>query len=218
MERRLAWAKEARTWGAEDWTRIIWTDECSIELGKNLCVCHVWRYPGEEYLAECLVPTFKSGRMSVMVWACIAYDWKGPLIFLPKDRRKGSDYVDLVLAGPLWDFYTKVYNDHGGARVMEDRAPIHTSMVVKRFRDANSLETIPHPAQSPDVNPIEHVWKLLKTRVNNCLHRPRNVDDLREALLEEWEKIDQESINQLIESMPDHVEAVLQARGGSTRY
>jgi hypothetical protein len=87
--------------GTEEWKRIIWTDESSVELGKNTRIPRVWRLPGEAYLEKCLVPTFKSGRTSVMVWGCIAYDRKGPLVVLPAGQHSGADYVELVLAGPL---------------------------------------------------------------------------------------------------------------------
>jgi transposase len=218
VERRLAWAEAAKSWGAEEWTKVIWTDESSIELGKNSRVCRVWRVPGEAYDEGCLVPTFKSGRTSVMVWGCVAYNRKGPLIFLPKDRRTGHDYVELILAGPLWDFYKEIYDERGVAKVMEDGAPTHTSKAAKTFREMNSLETIPHPAQSPDLNPIEHVWKQLKMAVNKRSQIPRDADSLRNALLEEWDKLDLETINRMIESMPDRVDAVLKAKGRSTRY
>ena len=68
------------------------------------------------------------------------------------------------------------------------------------------------------MNPIEHVWKLLKTKVNKRPKIPQNAEELQEALMEEWESIDVESINQLIESMPDRVWALREAKGGPTRY
>jgi hypothetical protein len=140
------------------------------------------------------------------------------LICIPPNRRKGEDYVDLVLAGPLWDFYVKLFDKRGTALVMEDGALIHRSKVAKEFRLQNSMEMIPHPAQSPDVNPIEHVWKRLKVLVNERPKRPKNVNDLWGALQEEWLKIDVDFINSLIDSMPRHVRAVYEAHGGSTKY
>jgi len=86
---------------------VIWTDESLVELEKNSCVIHVWRWPGEEYLDKCLASTFKSGQTSIMVWSCITYNCKGLLYFLPKDQQKGVDYIWLILAGPLWDTYMR---------------------------------------------------------------------------------------------------------------
>ena len=215
---RTEWAKDAVTWGIEEWKRVIWTDESSVELGKNTRVCRVWRHPGEAFDEKCLVPTFKSGRTSIMVWSCIAYDKKGPLHFLLTGRGNGAGYVELVMAGPLWDVYSELYNERGVARVMEDGAPMHRSHLAKEFRQAHLMETIPHPAQSPDMNPIEHVWKVLKEQVNKRPKMPKNADELKVALVEEWEKIDIGFINHLIEGMPDHVEALRRAKGGSTSY
>lgn len=153
-----------------------------------------------------------------MVWGCIAYNKKGPLIFLPKDQCKGVDYVDLVMSGPLWDFYAELCEERGLAMVMEDGAPVHRCKVAKTFRDHNSMGIFPHPAQSPDMNPIEHVWYLMKIAINNRAVKPRNEEELKRALLEEWEKIDIKIINKLISSMSNRVKQLMEVRGGSTRY
>jgi hypothetical protein len=153
-----------------------------------------------------------------MVWGCIAYNQKGPLFFMPKDQRSGKDYVELVMEGPLLGFYSEMCEERGLVMVMEDGAPIHRSNVAKQFQDSYSLQTIYHPAQSPDMNPIEHIWRLLKERVNKHPQISANVKQLKEALLEEWDLIDMETINRLIESMPERVKALQEAKGGSMRY
>jgi transposase len=189
-KQRMEFVAIVKNWGDEEWTKIIWTDESSVELRKNTCICHIWRHPHEAFKENCLAPTFKSGRTSVMVWGCIAYNRKGPLCFLPKNQRKGEDYMKLILSGPLWDFYCDLFEECGVVKVMEDGAPVHRSASAKKFHDSHSLETIFHPAQSPDMNPLEHVWKLLKEGVNKRPTIPKNVKELQQALLEEWEKID----------------------------
>ena len=76
------------------------------------------------------MPTFKSGKSRVMIWGCIAHRIKGPLVFIPPDRRLAVDYVDLVLNGPLWDFYTKLYEERGVVKVIKDGVPTYTSKVA----------------------------------------------------------------------------------------
>jgi hypothetical protein len=80
------------------------------------------------------------------------------------------------------------------------------------------LKSFPHPAQSPDMNPIEHVWKQLKILVNKHPTHPRNADELWVVLNKEWLNIDINFINSLIDSMPRHIEAVYNVQGGSTKY
>ena len=124
----------------------------------------------------------------------------------------------MVIAGPLWDFYVEVYDEMGVAKVVEDGAPVHRSKVAQSFRDTHAMDTLPHPAQSPDMNPIEHVWYLIKIGINKRAVKPRNEEELKRALLEEWEKIDIKIINNLIDSMPRRVEQLVEVRGGSTKY
>ena len=92
------------------------------------------------------------------------------------------------------------------ASLLKNTAPSATWLY---FLTQHSLQTL---------NPIEHVWKHLKDQVNQRPTRPQNFNALWDTLLEEWEKIDGGFINSLIESMPDHVEAVIDASGGSTKH
>ena len=101
---------------------------------------------------------------------------------------------------------------------MEDGAPIHWSKVTKEFHTSYKLEVLPHPAQSPDINPIEHIWKHLKVKINEWPDIPQNIEELWIALQEEWAKIDVEFINTLAESMPDCAKAVYKAKEGHTKY
>jgi hypothetical protein len=49
---------------------------------------------------------------------------------MPSDKRKGQDYVDVILGGPLWDYYVSRYDVMGAALVMEDGAPVHRAKIV----------------------------------------------------------------------------------------
>ena len=121
----LLWARVHRAWGEEDWDWVIWTDECSVEIGKDSRVPWVWRRVGEKYFKKGLKPSFKSGRQSLMIWGCMANGKLGPLILMPKEERTGVDYVRLVLSGPLWDFYSDLTEERGQVAMMEDGAPVH---------------------------------------------------------------------------------------------
>ena len=110
------------------------------------------------------------------------------------------------------------FDEMGVAVVMEDGTPTHRSKIAQEFCTQNSMEMFPHLPQSPDLNPIEHVWKRLKTLVNKRRTHPKNVEELWVALQEEWLKIDIDFINALIDSMPRCAQAVYEACGRSTKY
>ena len=69
------------------------------------------------------------------------------------------------------------------------------------------------PSQSPDLNPIEHLWHELETRIRNRPNNLRNLKELEAALKEEWDKIPQNVLINLIESMPRRIQACIESKG-----
>ncbi|CAB4375126.1 unnamed protein product [Rhizophagus irregularis] len=85
----------------------------------------------------------------------------------------------------------------------QDNAPIHTAKITKDWLKKNKIVVIDWPANSPDLNPIENIWKQLKDNIQSCKVFPRTVDELKVALSEELENLDcsifeEVIINQLI--------------------
>jgi hypothetical protein len=78
---------------------------------------------GEWHISDmsCVVPTFKSGRTSLMIWGGFAGDKKSKLVFMPKDQCKASNFVELVYDGQLLYFMGKV----SLIILMEDGTPLH---------------------------------------------------------------------------------------------
>jgi hypothetical protein len=64
------------------------------------------------------------------------------------------------------------------------------------------------PALSPDLNPIEHVWDQLDRRVRKRRNPPLTIQEVTQALIEEWESIPQESLRRLVRSMPRRCEGI----------
>ena len=74
------------------------------------------------------------------------------------------------------------------------------------------------PAQSPDLDPIENLWNHLKRRMAEYDQESKGTIELWERVQIEWDKIEPEVCQNLIESMPKCVEAVIKAKGGYTKY
>ena len=73
-------------------------------------------------------------------------------------------------------------------------------------------------AQSPDLNPIEHLWHHLKRKLAEYEVPPQGILEPWERVQEEWGKIKPEVCQGLIESIPRRVEAIIKAKGGYTKY
>ena len=80
------------------------------------------------------------------------------------------------------------------------------------------LKLLPWAPQSPDMNPIEHVWMFMKRELREKWPRASSIEMLKGQLLAVWQGLDQERIQKLIDSMPSRVASLRKARGGHTKY
>lgn len=213
---RLEFARKYKNWTEEDWKNVIWTDESSFEIGRNSRQIRVWRKAYERYSSKCLAPIFKSGRTSVMVWGAFSGFDKSPLVIIPRENRSARDFVDLIYEGTLSGFYF-LHDHREDIILMEDGAPVHRSKLPKLWREAHGIKKLKWPANSPDLNPIENLWKIVKDKVQST-SRPHNKEELVESLHRVWEEIPSDILQTLIATMPARVKEVISAKGGSTRF
>ena len=80
------------------------------------------------------------------------------------------------------------------------------------------MTSVPWPAISPDLNPIEYIWDMIGRRMHAREPPVQNIRQLEAALHREWQQLSQQDIRRLIGGMRRRVEAVIQTRGGYTRY
>ena len=109
-----------------------------------------------------------------------------------------------------------VMSIHKATVFQQDGAPCHTAKVVQKWFKDKKINVLEWPGNSPDLNPIENVWELLKRRVaNRC---PRNLQDLIYWLKVSWcRDITQELCVKLAESMPRRIKAVIANKGQPTK-
>ncbi|XP_046557417.1 uncharacterized protein LOC124266660 [Haliotis rubra] len=99
-----------------------------------------------------------------------------------------------------------------------DNARPHAARHTTAYLQANNVQVVPWPSKSPDLNPIEHLWDELDRRVRQRQQQPQTLEQLAQALQEEWANIPQRVIQTLVGSMGRRCKAVLDANGGHTRY
>ena len=210
--KRLEWAKERRLWTTNDWSKVLWSDESTFELWRTRGRVWVRRRQGERFLEECIVPTIKHGGGKVMVWGTMARSGVGSLTVV--DGRLNSDaYIKL-----LKKYVKKDARKLIGRRFtfQQDGAPCHTSKATSASLAKMNICVLPWTSQSPDLNPIEHLWDHLGKVVDEM--RPTSIPDLKQKLSAAWESIEPAVTQKLVDSMPSRVREVIRSRGGSTKY
>ncbi len=89
---------------------------------------------------------------------------------------------------------------------------ITTTALIKKLR----VKVMDSPSMSPDLNPIEHLWGILKWKVGE--HKISIIHQLRDVVMEEWKRTPVATCEALINSMPKRVKAMLENNGGHTKY
>ena len=207
---RLAFANEYVWWSQEKWQTVHFNDEHKFLLIGSNGKTYVRRKVGEELLPKCLEASIKFSR-SIMVWGMISGDGVGPLVRLQGKVNAGI-YKQLVKDHilPVLRNSTKQ-----PSIFTQNNAPCHKAMVVMNFLKAENVTVMDWPPQSPDLNPIENVWKTLGER--SKARTPKTTVQLWNVLQEEWNKITQQDINKSISSCSQKCQSVIEAKGLHTK-
>ena len=96
--------------------------------------------------------------------------------------------------------------------------PVHKARSIWKWFVEIGVEELDWPKQSPDLNPIEHLWVELERWLRAMRIRPTSVADLTNALVAEWKQVPAAMFQHLVESFPRRGEAVIEAKGGPTPY
>jgi transposase len=82
---------------------------------------------------------------------------------------------------------------------MDDNARPHRARILQQFLQQEAVQTIPWPAMSPDMNPIEHACDFIDRKINQRNPKCQNIDELRTAILQEWQQFPQERLRQYVD-------------------
>ncbi|KAK3561793.1 hypothetical protein QTP86_014371 [Hemibagrus guttatus] len=184
VQARLKFAREHLDDPEEDWENVIWSDETKIELfGKN-STCRVWRRKNAELHPKNTIPTVKHGGRNIMLWGCFSAKGPGRLIRV-KERMNGAMYREILSKNLLPS--ARALKMKRGWVFQHDNDPKHTARATKEWLRKKHFKVLERPSQSPDLNPIDYLWRELKIHV--AQRQPQNITALEEICMEEWAKL-----------------------------
>ena len=102
---------------------------------------------------------------------------------------------------------------------MQDNAKPHSAKATLEYMNQRGLIPIFWPSNSPDLNPIETLWDMMKDYIQEKhpdIHT--KYAQLRTTVWEAWSSISEEDIRDLIRTMPARCQAVIEAEGWHTKY
>ena len=90
--------------------------------------------------------------------------------------------------------------------------------MARAWFNNNNINVLEWPAQSPDLNPIEHIWREVKNQLRKIPKKFTSKENLWDILQDIWNNIDQERCIELIETMPERINDIIRAKGGYTKW
>lgn len=216
VKQRLDFARKYQYWTVEDWKRVIWSDETKINCMGSDGRKWGWKRSGVQLQSHHVQATVKHGGGSIMVWGCMSTCGVGNLVRI--DGGLNAELYCKILEEDLASSVEFYGEELANFVFQQDNDPKHTSKLARKWLSDNRIEVLDWPAQSPDLNPIEHLWEHLKRKLSDYETVPTNMHALWERMEKEWNAIPANVCVGLVESMPRRIAAVLKAKGGYTKY
>ncbi|GFW61583.1 transposable element Tcb2 transposase [Trichonephila clavipes] len=213
---RLQWCREHHNWTEQDWACVLFSDESRISLSSDCRRQLIWRESGTAYRPENIQEKDRYlTTCSIMVRAGIMINGRTRLHVVANGTMTGQRYIDEVLL-PHVSLFRGAVGDK--FVFMDDNATFHQTLAVQDCLDSEGIQRLLWPARSPDLNPIENVWDALGRQVAGRNYPPTNKNTLIRALIEEWDKLPQQLLDNVVQSMVRRVECCITLHGGHIPY
>ena len=212
VAQRLEFCRSHLHWTPDDWNKVMFSDESTFLLLRNRMKL-VRRPVGQRYNPKFTSVTVKHCP-SVMVWGAFSgRRGRAGIFFLPPNvKMNGERYIG-VLNEHLLGFMQR----HQCTHFLHDGAPCHRARLVINWLRDHDIRTIDWPGNSPDLNPIENAWNIMKNQLAE--YRPSNKADMIAKIKQVWvRQMTPDYFRRLAEGMPRRLAAVIANNGWMTKY
>jgi transposase len=209
--RRVQWCKDHLEWTLEDWKSVLWSDESPFEL-RNGMRKRVWKLSEEAFHVTHYTATVKH-EVKINVWGCFSYDGVGTLYWV--DGIMDSKQYCKILREAMVPASDDLFPE-GEFIFQQDNDPKHTCNMTYDWLDGKGIDYMDWLAYSPDLNPIENLWAILKQRMVD--RACKNQEELFLCIQEAWYSIPIDIIHDLVDSMKRRCQEVIEKKGYPTKY
>lgn len=213
-QRRVEFCNEYINRDANFWNSVVFSDEKVFQSSHSGRV-RVYRPRNCRFEERYVQQMRNSGRFSVNVWAWISAEGQG-MCFRIDERLTGPVYRNILENVMLPSVRERFPGDN--FIFQQDNAPVHTARIVRDWIEENDINTLPWPARSPDLNPIENVWGYLVKKLQKRDIRPQNRDELWQTINQAWNELENYNMLNLVQSMNQRLQMVIDKNGSATKY